>query len=117
MKNENKFTPGPWEVSGESITAGAICIAVIETDGGYEAPIEHRAGNAALIASAPALAAENARLAGGLASMQAKANSLAVEICGLRDALRQIANQGGDHLTGEDCAENAHAVLAGKGGE
>jgi hypothetical protein len=31
-------TPEPWEVSGLSIVTDEYCIAVIEDDGGYEAP-------------------------------------------------------------------------------
>jgi hypothetical protein len=47
------FTPGPWEVRGESIVTGdsQYCIAVIEDDGGYEAP--QRTENARLISAAP----------------------------------------------------------------
>lgn len=57
-----KYTPGPWEVSGTSITAppcnnDGTCIAVIEDDGGYEAPPEQREANARLIAAAPDLLA------------------------------------------------------------
>ena len=46
-------TPGPWEVSDASIIAGEICIAIIETDGGYEADPATRKANASLIAAAP----------------------------------------------------------------
>lgn len=52
---KNQFTPGKWEASGDSIICGNICIAVIETDGGYEAPSEQREANKALLVSAPAL--------------------------------------------------------------
>ena len=62
MKTDAKHTPGPWQVSGSSIVAGEICIAAIEDDGGYEAPYDEREANAALIARAPELLAENAAL-------------------------------------------------------
>lgn len=44
-------------ISGESIVTEAHCIAVIEDDGGYEAPSEQRKANAAIIAAAPDLLA------------------------------------------------------------
>lgn len=52
-----KHTPGIWKVSGESVVAsnGDYCIAVVESDGGYEAPLEQREANARLIAAAPEL--------------------------------------------------------------
>lgn len=53
--SKNKFTPGKWQISGKSIVAGDICIAVIEDDGGYEAPTEQQDANARLIAAAPAM--------------------------------------------------------------
>jgi len=56
-----KHTPGPWSVSDTSILAGAYgeyCIAVIEDDGGHEAPGEEQEANAQLIAAAPELLAE-----------------------------------------------------------
>lgn len=57
VKNMSKIkhTPGPYAVSGTSIVAGDICIAVIEDDGGYEAPAEQREANAILLAAAPDL--------------------------------------------------------------
>ena len=59
-------TPGPWRVEGGSIVTTDVCSAVIEDDGGYEAPIEQRRANAALIARAPALEAQNAALVAAL---------------------------------------------------
>ena len=53
--SETKHTPGQWETLDNSIIAGAICIAVIEDDGGYEAPADQRLANARLIAAAPEL--------------------------------------------------------------
>lgn len=50
-----KHTPGPWEISGDSIVSGDTCIANIETDGGYEASSEEREANSSLISSAPEL--------------------------------------------------------------
>lgn len=50
-----KHTPGEWTVSGKCIVNGDICIAIIEDDGGYEAPIEQQEANAILIAAAPKL--------------------------------------------------------------
>lgn|SRR3990167_8533299 len=54
-------TPGPWKVDGMSIISEQYCIAVIEDDGGYEAP--ERKENARLISAAPDLlaACENGR--------------------------------------------------------
>lgn len=48
---------GPWWVSDTSIISDKYCIAVIESDGGYEAPHEERQANIRLLASAPALLA------------------------------------------------------------
>lgn len=48
-------TPGPWAVSDTSIITDDCCIAVIEDDGGYEAPPDQREANARLIAAAPDL--------------------------------------------------------------
>lgn len=55
--SENKHTPGPWIVAGESIITqdDTHCIAVIEDDGGYQAPAEQREANANLIAASPEL--------------------------------------------------------------
>lgn len=48
-----KITPLPYSVSGESIVKGDdVCIAVIEDDGGYEAPCEQREANAAYLVHA-----------------------------------------------------------------
>lgn len=49
------ITPAPWIVSDTSIVSDELekCIAVIESDGGYEETSERRAGNAAFIAHAP----------------------------------------------------------------
>jgi len=57
MSNEIKHTPGKWKVSGDSIVTAneENCIAVIETDGGYEVPAAQREGNGCLIAAAPDL--------------------------------------------------------------
>jgi hypothetical protein len=56
-----KHTPGPWKYDGAqgagSIVTDTQCIAVIEDDGGYEAPLEEREANAHLLAAAPALLA------------------------------------------------------------
>lgn len=49
MSTEKKHTPTPWTLSGESIIKDDICIAVIETDGGYEAPGDEQEANAELI--------------------------------------------------------------------
>lgn len=38
------------EVSGASLVIGDLCIAVIEDDGGYEAPFDEREANAARLA-------------------------------------------------------------------
>ena len=46
-------TAGPWEIFDASIIAGDICIATIETNGGYEAEPATRQANARLIAAAP----------------------------------------------------------------
>lgn len=58
----SNFTPGPWRLHAGSIISpeyddmpDGYSIAVIEDDGGYEAPIEQRPANARLIASAPDL--------------------------------------------------------------
>lgn len=63
---EAKASPGPWEISGQSITTEERCIANIEDDGGYEAPAEEREVNAALIAESrnalPALLDSHAEL-------------------------------------------------------
>jgi hypothetical protein len=57
---ETKHTPEPWEIADTSIIAGDICIAVIEDDGGYEAPYEERQANAArIVACVNALAGLN----------------------------------------------------------
>lgn len=50
-------TEGDWELSGDSIISGDVCIATLETDGGYEAPAEERAANGGLIVSAKAMLA------------------------------------------------------------
>lgn len=50
-----QHTPGPWRISDTSIVAHEVCIAVIEDDGGYEAPGDERKANAKLIAAAPEL--------------------------------------------------------------
>lgn len=54
MKRPN-ITPSPWEQSDTSIIAGDICIAVIESDGGYEAEPEVQKANAQAIAAVPEL--------------------------------------------------------------
>lgn len=54
-ESQMSHTPGPWTVSGESIVTEGHCIAVIEDDGGYEAPSDERKANASLIAAAPTL--------------------------------------------------------------
>lgn len=51
----SNHTPGPWEFDGSCIITDEFCIAVIEDDGGYEAPSEQRAPNGRLIAAAPEL--------------------------------------------------------------
>lgn len=53
----SKHTPGDWIVSGDSIVTSdeTICIATIETDGGYEATRDEREANSRLIAAAPEL--------------------------------------------------------------
>lgn len=53
--SEPKFTPGPWRLSDGSIVTDHLCIAVIEDDGGYEAPEMERKANGNLIAAAPEL--------------------------------------------------------------
>lgn len=45
-------TPGPWTVSDTSIITYDYCIAVIEDDGGHEAPSDQQKANSALIAKA-----------------------------------------------------------------
>ena len=54
---KNQHTPGPWKVAGNSIVTenDTHCIAVIEDDGGYEAPHDQRDANAQLISAAPEL--------------------------------------------------------------
>jgi hypothetical protein len=65
MSNETKYTKGQWEASGDSVVCSqpepGICIANIETDGGYEAPADEPEANAKLIAAAPELAEELGR--------------------------------------------------------
>ena len=58
----NEHSPGDWRVSGTSIVTDEYCIAVIEDDGGYEAPAEQRQANARLIAAAPRIKSECAGL-------------------------------------------------------
>ena len=53
----NEHSPGDWRVSGTSIVSDDYCIAVIEDDGGHEAPAEQRQANAKLLAAAPKLLA------------------------------------------------------------
>lgn len=48
--SEPKYTKGKLEVSGASLVTGDFCIAVIEDDGGYEAPLDEREANAARLA-------------------------------------------------------------------
>lgn len=48
-------TPAPWKVAGTSIISDDFCIAVIEDDGGYEAPSKDRRANAILMATSPEL--------------------------------------------------------------
>jgi hypothetical protein len=52
-----QHTPGPWKVVDESIVTSDDnhCIAVIESDGGYEVVRPQRRANAKLIAAAPDL--------------------------------------------------------------
>ena len=52
---ETKHTPGPWRQEGTSIVTDEVCIAVIEEDGGYEAPPEQRRANTLLLVAAPEL--------------------------------------------------------------
>lgn len=53
-KRNRERTQGEWFVSDTSIVCGEdTCIAVIEDDGGYQAPPEERKANADLIANAP----------------------------------------------------------------
>lgn len=51
----SNHTPGPWEFDGSCVITDEFCIAVIEDDGGYEAPSEQRAPNGRLIAASPEL--------------------------------------------------------------
>lgn len=56
MSTANKkteHTPLPWSISGESIVKGGnICIAVVESDGGYEAPENEQTANLEFICRA-----------------------------------------------------------------
>ena len=60
-------TPGPWEQSDEEIYAGSHLVA--EAWRGFVIPDEERLANAALIARAPELLAENEKLRGLLAGL------------------------------------------------
>lgn len=85
---KSKHTPGQWKVSDTSITNAedTICIAVIETDGGYEAPAEERQANAALIAAAPELLAAVELLHAATVRVQAELTTAAlVELCAAQD--------------------------------
>lgn len=64
MSNQTKHTPGPWRSAAGSIITedDTRCIAVIEDDGGYEAPEAERDANAFLIAAAPELLAAAEKL-------------------------------------------------------
>jgi hypothetical protein len=47
--SEAKHTKTPWTIVDTSIVSGEVCIAVLEDDGGYEAPALERKANADFI--------------------------------------------------------------------
>lgn len=87
MPNTEKHTPGPWKVVGTEIWAGSRRITMGR--GAYDVKDRNqRDANAALIARAPALLAQNKRLREALEEMVGVFSGTS-ESCGQDEAIEQ----------------------------